>query len=465
MKRYNYAEGHTGQGYAFALDPTPEQRSALMSHFGARRFSYNWAVGKMKADIEAFNGDGVESDAPSLIGMRKVWNSVKDTVAVNRLTGLPWWREVSKEAFSSGIADAVEAYWNWQKSRSGERKGRRVGFPRFKKRGRDGDRCRVTTGSFGPCDNRHVKVPRVGTVRVHESLRKMLRLMARDRLKVLSMTVERRGNRIVVSFGVDVVRWGAKRKDEGVERIGIDVGVRRLGTVGKPDGVLEVLENRRPLDVHLKELRSLYRARSRCTSVESLRYRKRTEDISVLQRRIANVRKDEIHAFTTRLAKSHREIVVEGCNFADLARQRGTPGVRKRRRDLADAAMAEVRRQLRYKTEWYGSELIEADAFYPSSKLCSVCGELGNPGWSEYWTCEHCLTRHQRDENACVNLARYPESGWVQLGPTRGVEAVSDSRKGAVVLGSAKSGRSFEGRQSAAEAIPVLPAVPARDTE
>ena len=135
MKRYRYLPGHTGQGYVFALDPTPEQRKALTGHFGARRFAYNWTVARMKAGIDAFNNYGLESERPSLAGMRKGWNPVKNVVAVNQKTGLPWWQEVSKEAFSSGIADAVGACWNFRKSRSGERKGRRVGFPKFKKKG------------------------------------------------------------------------------------------------------------------------------------------------------------------------------------------------------------------------------------------------------------------------------------------------------------------------------------------
>ena len=457
MKRYRFAPGHTGQGFVFALDPTLEQRKALAGHFGARRFAYNWTVARMKADIDAFNNHGLESEPPSLAGMRREWNSVKSDVAVNGKTGLPWWREVSKEAFSSGIADAVGAFWNFQKSRSGERKGPRVCFPKFKKKGRDQDRYRVTTGSFGPCGQRHVRIPRVGTVRVHESMRKMLRLMERGRLKVLSMTVERKGDRLFASFSVDVVRWKSKRTDSGIPRIGIDVGVRRLATVGTPEEVLEVVENRKPLEASLKKLQKLYRDRSRCTSEKSSRYRKRTRAISVLQRRIANIRRNEVHFLTSRLAKSHREIVVEGSNFSNLARQKGTPGVRKRRRDLADSALAEVRRQLRYKCGWYGSRLIEADRFYPSSKICTVCEARGDPGWSEEWTCRHCLSRHQRDDSASVNLARYPESSWAQLGPMGVTGPASDSREGAAELRNAKPGRSPEGGPSPAGAIPALP--------
>ena len=177
-------------------------------------------------------------------------------------------------------------------------------------------------------------------------------------------------------------------------RVGVDLGVRRLATVASADGtVLERVPNPKSLDRFLAELKRLYHERSLCTSRDSCRYRERTLRVSKLQRRIADVRRNAIHVPTTRLAKTRGEIVVEGMSVAGLMQQRGIPGVRKRRRDLADASMGEVRRQLRYKVSWVGGILVEADGFLPSSKLCSSCGALGGPGWLEYWRCEQVWRR------------------------------------------------------------------------
>ena len=340
--------------------------------------------------------------------MRRQWNLEKHKVAVGRKGGDPWWPEVSKEAFSSGIADAVTGYWNWVNSVAGRRAGRKVGFPRFKKRGGDSDRYRITTGSFGAVGNRHVKIPRVGVVRVQENMRKFTRLLAKGRLKLRSMTVKREGVRCFVVFQVDLKRWPVQKPECAHPRVGVDLGVRRLATVAAADGrVLEVVSNPKALEAGLEKLRRLYRDRSRCTSKVSVRYRERTERIGREHRRIADLRRNGIHDLTTRLAKTHGELVVEGMNVAGLLKQKGLPGVRKRRRDLADASMGEVRRQLRYKVPWYGGKLIEADRYYPSTNLCSVCLALGEPGWSEWWRCGVCGVLHQREENAAVNLARY----------------------------------------------------------
>lgn len=88
-----------------------------------------------------------------------------------------------------------------------------------------------------------------------------------------------------------------------------------------------------------------------------------------------------------------------------MLQQKGLAGARSRRRGLSDAAIGEPRRQLRYKCAWYGSELVEVDRFFPSSKTCHVCSHIQVIGWAENWTCEGCETKHQRDDNAAINLA------------------------------------------------------------
>jgi putative transposase len=153
---------------------------------------------------------------------------------------------------------------------------------------------------------------------------------------------------------------------------------------------------------------------------------------------VAYKRRNTIHVFTTTLAKTHGVIVVEDLDVASLLQQKDFPGVRSRRRGLSDAAMGEIRRQLRYKCPWYGSLLIEADRFFPSSKMCHECGHVQNIGDSEHWVCDECFSSHQRDENAAINLARWESLGSVGAPVKRRAEhqteppsaAGVDTRKG-----------------------------------
>jgi putative transposase len=165
VARFEVPEGWTVQAFRFTLDPTDDQARALAKHFGARRKAYNWTVATLIADIETWQGTGVDTAKPSLQVLRKRWNTIKSDVCVNAETGAVWWPECSKEAYADGIRGAVDAYWNWQNSRSGKRAGKR-----FKRKGRDADRVCFTTGAMRvEPDRRHLTLPVIGTVRAYEN--------------------------------------------------------------------------------------------------------------------------------------------------------------------------------------------------------------------------------------------------------------------------------------------------------
>jgi putative transposase len=409
--RFEVPEGWCVQAYRFTLDPTDAQATNLARHFGARRKAFNWTVGTLKADIEAWHATGVATAKPSLRVLRKRWNTVKEDICVNTETGAVWWPECSKEAYADGIAGAVDAYWNWQQSRAGKRAGKRVGFPRFKRKGRDADRVCFSTGAMRvEPDRRHVTLPVIGTVRTHENTRRIERLIRAGRARVLAISVRRNGDRLDASVRVLVQRAQQPRVAHRGSPVGVDVGVRRLATVATAAGVvIERIANPRPLDSALRELRHVCRARSRCTK-GSRQYRERTTQISRLHRRVNDVRTHHLHVLTARWAKTHGRIVVEGLDAAGMLRQKGLSGARARRRGLSDAALGTPRRHLSYKTGWYGSQLVVADRWFPSSKTCHVCGYVQDIGWDEHWQCKACSVTHQRDDNAAINLARYEDT-------------------------------------------------------
>ncbi|WP_084020409.1 IS607 family element RNA-guided endonuclease TnpB [Mycobacterium avium] len=410
MARFEVPEGWTVQAFRFTLDPTEDQARSLARHFGARRKAYNWTIATLKADIAAWHETGAQTTKPSLAVLRKRWNQAKGEVCVNSESGVVWWPECSKEAYADGIRGAVDAYWNWQTSRAGKRAGNRIGFPGFKRKGRDADRVCFTTGAMRvEPDRRHLTLPVIGAVRTHENTRRSERLIRAGRARVLAVSVRRNGTRIDASVRVLVQRPQQPNVALPASRIGVDVGVRRLATVANAEGtVLERVPNPRPLDAALKQLRQVCRARSRCTK-GSRQYRERTTEISRLHRRVNDVRTHHLHVLTTRLAKTHGRIVVEGLDAAAMLRQKGLPGAHARRRGLSDAALSTPRRRLYYKTVWYGSQLVVADRWFASSKTCHLCRHVQAIGWAEHWTCQACSAVHQRDDNAAVNLARYEE--------------------------------------------------------
>src|SRR5579884_3705341 len=345
-RKYAAPDGWTLQAFQFALDPTPKQWQTIRRQWGGRRYAYNWAVRTLKADLEAYHATGESREPPSFYGLRWRWNREKATECLDRETGEAWWPQISKEAFANGIKDAVDAYWRWQQSRAGKLDGRRVGSPRFKRKGRDSDRCTFSTGPLRiEPDRRHVTLPRIGTVRTCENTRRLERLIRLGRARILAATLKRVGERAIVVFRVEVQRpqgcptrlasWGAPQRGhpDPDSTVGVDVGVRWLVTVATADGMIERVPNPAPLARNLTVLRRLSRSISR-SQRGSNRCRRKERRRARLHARIAAIRRHEIHRLTTRLAKTHGRIVVEGLDAAGMLRQNGLRG---RGRGAADS--------------------------------------------------------------------------------------------------------------------------------
>ena len=378
------------QAYRFALDPTPSQRRALASHCGAARVAYNWGLHLVKERLEQHRIDPTIQVPWTLPELRWEWNRAKPVVA-------PWWAENSKEAYSSGLDGLAQALKNWTDSRNGRRKGRPVGFPRFKKKGRAREACRFTTAPIRvESDRHHITLPKIGKLKSHESTRKLARRLEQGTARILAATVSRQADRWFVSFTVEVERYVPAGNGKGTV-VGVDVGIRHLAVLSTGF----VIANPRALEHQLRKLLRLNRQLARCKPGSNRRKQTRRK-LARVHVRAANLRKDALHKVTSALANQHEVVVVERLNVAGMLRNR------RLARALADAGLAELRRQLTYKTAWYGSQLVVADRFYPSSKTCSACGwvkaklTLGE----RIFSCEACDHVIDRDLNAARNLAK-----------------------------------------------------------
>jgi putative transposase len=389
------------QAYRFALDPTAAQRRALASHCGAARVAYNWGLALVKARLDQLRVDPSDRVPWTLPDLRREWNRAKGEVA-------PWWAENSKEAYNSGLDGLARALENWSASRRGCRKGRTVGFPRFKKKGRSRDACRFTTGAIKVlADRKHVQLPRIGVLKTHESTRKLARRLEQGTARILAATISRQADRWYVSFTVEVER-SVSANNGKTTVVGVDVGIRHLAVLstGTPP-----IPNPRALERSLRALRRVGRELARREPGSRRRYRARCR-LARIHGRAANLRRDAMHKLTTGLATDHGIVVVEQLNVAGMVRNRHLA------RALSDTGMAELRRQLTYKAAWYGSRLVVADRFYPSSKTCSACGWVKAKLTlaERTFTCEACGLRLDRDLNAARNLAKLAhhvaQSGW-----------------------------------------------------
>lgn len=415
------------QAFRFELDPNNEVLSALASHAGAARYAYNWGLaliterirsrrvlltlaqrqGASPAEAEAWAA-GVAGAVPwSLPALRREWNRAKAEVA-------PWWAANSKEAYSSGLDALARGLDAWSKSRRGQRKGPRVGFPRFHKRGRRRS-FRVTTGSFGVVDARHVRLPRIGIIRTKEATTKLGDRVAAGTARVVSVTVRESAGRWYVSFTCEVERGQPPRRPREPV-VGVDVGVSSLAVLSSG----EVIANPRHISRYAKRTGRLQVELARRQGPSkgrrpSNRWRHTKARLGRTHAKVAAARSDGLHKLTTAVAKGHHTVVVEDLNVAGMtATARGSGHWRGKaglNRAILDVAPGELRRQLAYKCTWYGSTLVVADRWYPSSKTCSACGRRkpSLPLAERTYRCEDpgCAnhTGIDRDLNAAINLA------------------------------------------------------------
>jgi putative transposase len=389
------------QAFRFALDPSPAQDRALRSHAGAARFAWNWGLARCQERYAA------ERKWYSAAELQKMWNAEKKADP-----GLGWWAENSKCAYQNAFRNLERALRDYVKSKKGERKGRRLGFPRQKKKGRTRDSFRLT--GVIRCSRSAVTLPRLGTMRTHEPVLKLSRKIDDGTTRILSATVSRSAQRWFVSFTVEVERDAPGRHARPGTAVGVDLGVKTLLTGVDDRGRLIEIAGPRSLRAGLRRLRRASRAHSR-KQPGSVGRRKSAARLARIHARIANLRADALHKATTALSARYETVVVEDLNVTGMIANR------RLARAVSDQGFGAARRMLGYKTAREGGTLLVADRFYPSSKKCSDCGSVKAKLTlaERIYQCDACGLVTDRDVNAARNLLSLAASGADSLNACR----------------------------------------------
>lgn len=386
------------RAYRYALDPTDDQQQDLARHAGAARWAFNHALDAKVAAHELWRervAELVATGTPEPLARRQVkvpvprkpeiqraLNAVKGDDRKGKEGACPWWHTVSTYAFQSAMEDADAAWKNWLTSLPGRRAGRRVGYPRFKKRGRCRDSFRlhhdVRQPTIRPVTSRRLQLPRIGRVRVHGGMRKLLAALRRRDGVVQSVTVAREGNRwyaaVLVREQVPAPVPTRAMRDGGT--IGAHLGVPNLATLSTG----ETFPNPKVKQRHALKLAWANRVHARRVKASpdgSRRREKARRELARLHHLEAERRKTGLHRVSRAVASRFERVVVLGTDYQVAARRR--PGRTAVSRALADASLGELRRQIAYKTSWQGGELVVADRSARPGEACSGCGAKTKP--------------------------------------------------------------------------------------
>jgi putative transposase len=364
------------RGYKTELDLNHEQRTACLKHAGCARFAYNWALSRSQ---EVYRTTGKR---PTAIDLHKQLNALKPSQ-------FPWMYEVSKCAMQEALRDLDHAYKHFFRRLKLKKEGKfrgKVGYPKFKKKSK-------AIGSFRLTGSIHVEasaiqLPRLGRLRLKEK-----DYVPTTDAKVLSATVSEQAGRWYVSVQVEEEQVLPERT--ATSAVGVDLGIKTLATLS--DGSL--FANPRALKQAQKELRRLERRKAR--RAKGGKNRKKTvKQLAKQHARIAHIRRDVTHKLTTHLTKSYALVAIEDLYVSGMLKNH------KLAQAVSDSNFGEIRRQLTYKSEVYGTHLVVIDRFYPSSKTCSACSYIKDDLSLRERTsiCERCGYTADRDVNAAWNV-------------------------------------------------------------
>jgi putative transposase len=177
--------------------------------------------------------------------------------------------------------------------------------------------------------------------------------------------------------------------------VGVDLGIKDFAATS--DG--EKIANPRHLECKARNLARYQRRLARCRKGSANRAKAKAK-VARAHRKVRSARQDFLHRASTRLIRGNDVIVIEDLAVKNMVRNR------RLAKAIRDCGWGEFRRQLEYKCERYGRDLVVIDRWYPSSKSCSACGHLlaALSLNTRTWQCPSCRTRHDRDINAAKNI-------------------------------------------------------------
>ena len=421
--------------FKFCLDPTVEQCDVLARHAGASRFAFNQSLRLVKTALKQRN-TSPDVEVPwtgfDLINAFNAWKKTADAGRVFAVetcgiteavvTGLAWRNQVCQQVFEEAAVDLGKGLKSWSESRSGKRKGKRVGFPHFKKKAvrvasfrlrnkhPKGKPAAIRVGDHSR--PRSVTLPGIGPIAVHDDTRRLRRMLTKGRAKICFATISRHSGRWWVSLNVEAAdlhpsqQHVARNRANHTGWVGVDRGLSAFLVAAKDDGeeVARIGDPPKALVAGMKQQRRLSRSLSR-TKKGSRNRRDVAAALARHHRHVTNVRRHFLHRISNALVKTHDRIAIEDLNVSGMLRNH------RLAQAISDAGWAEFARLVKYKQAWRGGELIEADRWYPSTRQCPACGAVnGDMTLADRVFACTCGHSADRDTNAAVNLARWAQT-------------------------------------------------------
>jgi putative transposase len=360
------------RAHKIQLKANNKQATYFAKSAGVARKAYNWALEEWQKQYQA-------GSKPNEAALRRLLNSIKKDA-------FPYMLEVTKNAPQMAIMQLGQAFNNFF--------AKRARYPRFRCKGKD-DRFTLTNDQF-KVDGTKIHIPRLGWVKMHESLR--------FSGKIVSATISKKASRWFVSITVEVMPCTIPTVNDSQIVVGIDLGINHFAVLSNGDSI----KGPKPYQRLMHRLKRLAKRFSQKVKFSN-NYQKAKLKLAKLHHRITNIRRNYLHELTHRLISLFKVIGIEDLHVKGMLRNHCLA------RSIADMGFYEFKRQLLYKAQANDVHIVIADRWFPSSKTCHHCQYYHKSlQLSERkWQCPNCESCLDRDLNASINLEEMAASSAV----------------------------------------------------
>lgn len=359
------------KAYKYRLHPNNEQITFFEKSFGCVRFVYNWALNQR---IEAYQKDGT----------RISWvDSCKRLTELKKQEETKWLCEVANQSLQSSIRNMDSAFTRFFREKKG--------FPKFHSKKRGKFSFQLVQGVSIDFDTHKVKLPKIGEV----GFGKNKEFVGKIGTCTVSKTPT---GKYYISILVDDGKpMSEKAPITDDTAVGIDVGIKDFAVLSNG----QVYSNPKYLEKDEKRLKVLQRRLSRKQKDSKRRERARLA-VARQHEKIRNRRVNFIHQVTSRIVRENQTVIIEDLNVDGMLKNHNLA------KHIASASWSEFFRQLQYKCDWQGTNLIRIGRFEPSSKMC-LCGYINKDLTlkDREWDCPQCGRHNDRDLLAAVNIKRF----------------------------------------------------------